>query len=157
MQLDASDDLVTLRTGSAVTGTIQGGGGTDAAVLVGTATIANTTQTVAAFSGFDSLTVQSGYWTAPATSTGAARTAIAQNAALEVQNGAGGLTGFATGAIANDGRLVVRSAAGTAGDPFAAAGVTGTGGSSSPAPARRRLQGPTVSPTPAPTSSTAAP
>lgn len=127
--LDATDDLVTLRTGSIVNGTIAGGGGTDAAVLIGTGTLASASQTVAGLIDFDSLTVESGYWTAPATgSTGAARTAIARDASLEVQNGATGLAGFATGGIVNDGTLVVRSAADTAGDPFAGLAVTGSGG-----------------------------
>ena len=127
-QLSASNDVVTLRTGSVVTGAFVGGGGTDAAVLIGAGTAPVATQTVAGFTGFDSLTVQSGYWTAPAgTASTVARTLVNTGAALELTNGAAGIAGYATGTVADNGLLVVRSSAGSAGSTFGATTITGTG------------------------------
>lgn len=128
VQLGASNDMVTLRTGSMVTGAIVGGGGTDTAMLVGTNMGASANQMVANFTGFDSLAVKSGYWTAPATGmTSVARTAIDTGAGLEVQSGASGLTGFASNAFVSNGTLVVRTS-GTGSDPFGTNAVTGSGG-----------------------------
>ncbi|MET3438184.1 autotransporter-associated beta strand repeat-containing protein [Sphingomonas sp. 1185] len=128
VQLGASNDMVTLRTGSMVTGAIVGGGGTDAAMLIGTSSSAAENQMVANFAGFDSLAVNSGYWTAPSTGmTSVARTTIDTAAALEVQSGANGLTGFASNAFVSNGTLVVRTS-GTGSDPFGTNTVTGTGG-----------------------------
>ena len=126
--LGAADDSVTLRTGSSVTGNIVGGGGTDAAFLIGTGTVPVATQLVAGFTGFERLTVQSGYWTAPAaTASTVARTIVNGGAALEVQNGAAGIAGYATGTITDNGLLVVRSSAASAGSTFGATALTGTG------------------------------
>ncbi len=128
VQLGASNDMVTLRTGSMVTGAIVGGGGTDAAMLVGTNSDTTANQTVASLTGFDSMAVKSGYWTAPSTGmTSVARTTIDTGAALEVQSDATGLTGFASNAFVSNGTLVIRTS-GTGSDPFGTNAVTGTGG-----------------------------
>lgn len=129
VQLGATNDTVILRTGSAITGAVAGGGGTDAAVLIGTNGAASATQSLATLNGFDSVTVQSGYWTAAATNgTAVNRTAIASGAAFEVANGAAGIAGYASSTYADNGTLVVRSAGGSGGSTFGAATVTGTGG-----------------------------
>ncbi|MES2754479.1 MAG: hypothetical protein V4659_07430, partial [Pseudomonadota bacterium] len=127
VQLGASNDMVTLRTGSIITGAIAGGGGTDNSVLIGTGTAPVTTQTVATFQGFNNLTVQSGYWTAPTTTgTTVASTTIASGASLELANGVTGL-GYVSPTITNNGALIVRSPAAAAGSILAGTSVTGTG------------------------------
>ncbi len=128
VQFGASDDTVTLRTGSSVTGAIVGGGGTDAAVLAGTSNAATTTQTLARFTGFDSLTVSSGYWTAAATASAFNRATIASGASFEVANGATGFAGLVVPSITDNGTLVVRSSSAPASSTFGATTVTGTGG-----------------------------
>ena len=129
VQLGATDDTVILRTGSVVAGQIIGGGGTDAAVLIGTNGAATATQQVATFTGFDHLTVQSGYWTAPASNgTTVNQTTIANGAAFEVANGANGISGYASPVYADNGTLVVRSSGASAGSTFGTSVVTGTGG-----------------------------
>ena len=129
VQLGAANDMVTLRTGSAIVGTIVGGGGTDAATLVGASVTAATSQQVAAFSGFDSLTVKSGYWTVSAASPSsfATRATVNGNATLDVVNGATGLA-LTAPSIVDNGTLVVRSGSASAGSTFGASVVTGMGG-----------------------------
>ncbi|MDV3459201.1 autotransporter-associated beta strand repeat-containing protein [Sphingomonas sp. HF-S4] len=129
VQFGVSNDTVILRTGSTVTGTIVGGGGTDAAVLIGTGATPAATQTIAGFAGFDSLRVQSGYWTAPA--AGASpfnRTTIDAGATLGLVNGANGIAGLSTPSIVDNGTLVVTSSASSGAGVFGTAVVTGTGG-----------------------------
>ncbi|TGX54902.1 hypothetical protein E5A73_05510 [Sphingomonas gei] len=128
VELGASDDQVILRTGSIVNGTIYGGGGTDGAVLIGTGNAAAANQTVAAFSGFDSLAVQSGYWTAGATSGAFSRATIGTDASLELVNGGAGIAGITTPSIVSNGTLVVRSGADAGSTTFGDTIVTGTGG-----------------------------
>ena len=125
VQLGATNDTVTLRNGSNVTGTIAGGGGTDAAVLAGTGT---TAQKMASFAGFDSLTVQSGYWVAPTTgSSSFASATVNAGGSLELTNGAAGATGLTAPTITDNGTLVVRSSAASAGSTFGTTPVTGSG------------------------------
>jgi uncharacterized protein with beta-barrel porin domain len=127
VQLGATNDAVTLGTGSSVTGAIAGGGGTDSATLAGTANTATATQTIARFTGFDSLNVASGYWTAaPANGSAFNRATIAAGAALELANAGAGL-GLATPSIVDNGTLVVRSTAAGTGSTFGTTTVTGTG------------------------------
>lgn len=127
VQLSAADETVTLRTSSNVTGMIAAGGGTDAANLIGTTSTAASSQTIAAFSGFDSLDVHSGYWTAPSTngSVFTSSVTIAAGSSLDDANGATGLSVSAP--IVDNGTLVVRSSAGSAGSTFGGSVVTGTG------------------------------
>jgi fibronectin-binding autotransporter adhesin len=128
VQLGATDDTVTLRTGSVVTGAINGGGGTDAAILNGTAATATATQAMASFTGFNSLAVQAGYWTAPTTGSSSFATAtINAGGTLELANGTVGLTGVTAPTFTDNGALVVRSAATSAGSTFGGSTVTGAG------------------------------
>jgi fibronectin-binding autotransporter adhesin len=128
VQLGAANDSVTLATGSNVIGRIVGGGGSDAAILVGSSNAATATQTVAGFDGFDSLTVQSGYWSANAANSSSVNTAtINANATLALVNGATGLTGVTAGRFVDNGTLVVQSSAASAGSTFGASTVTGSG------------------------------
>lgn len=132
VQLGASNDTVILRTGSAVTGAIQGGGGTDAARLIGSGTTASAAQTVATLRDFATLAVESGVWTAPATAAGAGSTigatTIAGGARLALTGGADGFAGFQTATIANDGELTVTTAGNVTSTLLAATTVSGTGG-----------------------------
>lgn len=128
-QLGATDDSVTLRTGSAVSGRIVGGGGTDAAILAGTVNTASPMQQIAGFDGFSTLTVQNGYWTAVAATPSSFANSITTTAGstLDVANGATGLVVTAP-SIVDNGTLVVRSGAASAGPVFGATVVTGSGG-----------------------------
>lgn len=127
VQLGAANDLVTLRTGSIVTGAIVGGGGVDLAVLSGTLNTATSTQTLARFSGFDSLTVTSGYWTAAAASSAFNSVVINSGASLELANGATGLAGLTVPSITTNGTLVVRSSTASLGSTFGSTTVVGVG------------------------------
>ncbi|WP_374126282.1 autotransporter-associated beta strand repeat-containing protein [Sphingomonas sp. 28-62-11] len=129
VQLGATNDIVILRTGSAVTGAIVGGGGTDTATLIGTSTAASAGQSVANFSGFNNLTVQSGYWTAPSSVTSQfAQATIGSGGALELANGVNGIAGIATPSIVSNGTLVIRSSSASGAQTFNTTIVTGTGG-----------------------------
>ncbi|QJU59181.1 autotransporter domain-containing protein [Sphingomonas sp. AP4-R1] len=125
VQFTSANNTVTLRTGSTVTGAIVAGDRADSAILAGTTAIATSDQTVAAFSGFGSLSVQSGYWTGTAAST-FNRITIAGGATLDDRNGATGLA-ISAGSIVDNGTLVVRSDATSAGSTFGASVVTGSG------------------------------
>jgi len=127
VQLGASDDIVALRTGSSVTGTIVGGGGTDIAVLAGSEARPTPTQTVAAFDGFSKLNVGSGYWTASAAPSSFGSVTIAQGSSLELRSvpGASGLT-ITAPTIADAGVLVVRTATGAT-SSFGSTQLTGAG------------------------------
>jgi fibronectin-binding autotransporter adhesin len=128
VRLDTTNDAVILRTGSAVTGRIVGGGGTDSATLIGTGTAATPTQTIAGFDGFSTLAVQSGTWTATtaAPSTFASSVTIASGATLDAQNGPAGLV-IAAPSIVDNGTLVVRSSATSGGSTFGSSVVSGSG------------------------------
>lgn len=126
VQLGATDDSVILRTGSAVTGAIAGGGGIDSATLIGSSATATSGQQVAAFTGFDNVTVQSGYWTASAPSSFATSATIATGASLAVANGASGLA-LTAPSIVDNGALVVTGSSASAGSTFGASVVTGSG------------------------------
>ena len=127
-QFGATNDSVTLTTGSSVTGRIVGGGGTDAAFLTGSSATVTGGQTIAGFTGFDSLTVSSGYWTADAANSSSFNTAtINSGATLGVTNGATGLSGVTAASIVDNGTLVVTSSAASAGSTFGTSIVTGSG------------------------------
>jgi autotransporter-associated beta strand protein len=123
VQFDGANDTVILRTGSVVNGVIAGGGGTDAAILIGTLSGPSASQTLANFSEFGSLAVREGYWAALATNTSLfAKLTINGGAALELVDGATGIVGD-TGTLTNDGTLIFNRR-----DAFAfASGLTGTG------------------------------
>jgi len=127
VQLGASDDSVVLRTGSSVTGTIVGGGGTDSAVLAGSEARPASTQTVAAFDGFSKLGVASGYWTASSAPSSFGSVSIAQGSSLELRSvpGASGLT-ITAPTVADAGVLVVRTASGAT-SSFGSTQLTGAG------------------------------
>ncbi|UAK24025.1 beta strand repeat-containing protein [Sphingomonas nostoxanthinifaciens] len=129
VQLSYGDDNVTLRTGSIVSGVIDGGGGNNTATLAGTIATATPSQTIASFSKFNALTVASGYWTAPATggSSFANNVTIASGATLEDADGATGLAGATAPSIVDNGTLVVRSSATSAGSTFGTTRISGTG------------------------------
>lgn len=128
VQLGATNDSVTLTTGSSVTGRIAGGGGTDAAILTGTSNAATGSQTIAGFTGFNSLTVASGYWTAdPANSSNFNTATINSTTTLAVTNGATGLSGVTAPRIVDNGTLVVTSSAASTGSTFGTSVVTGSG------------------------------
>ncbi|MBV9370784.1 MAG: autotransporter-associated beta strand repeat-containing protein [Alphaproteobacteria bacterium] len=127
VQLGASDDTVLLQTGSSVSGTISGGGGTDRAYLAGTGAAASAGQTVATFDGFSSLNVASGYWTASSAPSSFGGVSVAQGSTLELRSVAGqsGLS-IAAPTIADAGTLVVRTAAGAT-SSFGNTQLTGSG------------------------------
>ena len=127
VQLGATNDTVILHTGSNVTGAIVGGGGVDMAVLDGTGDAPAANQALAAFSDFDSLTVKNGYWTAGATTSAFKHATVDQGAALELSNGANGITGVAAPAIVTNGTLVVRSGADAGATTFGTTSITGSG------------------------------
>jgi fibronectin-binding autotransporter adhesin len=126
VQLGTANDTVTLRTGSVVNGTIAGGGGTDRAVLNGTATVSSTSQAVAAFTGFDSLVVAGGYWTAGATPSSFNSAAINSGATLELASGTTGISGVTVPTFVDNGTLAIRST-GVAGSTLGATTVSGSG------------------------------
>lgn len=63
VQLSDRDDVVTLRTGSAITGLVDAAGGVDTLTLEGDASSLTPTQQLTAAAGFEDLTVGSGFWT----------------------------------------------------------------------------------------------
>lgn len=63
VQFGAFDDSVTLRTGSAISGLVDAGEGTDSLMLDGDVLELTEEQQLGASAGFESLEVASGYWT----------------------------------------------------------------------------------------------
>ena len=110
--LDATDDMVTLRSGSSVKGVIVGGGGSDSARLAGSSDVASAAQTLARFQDFSSLDVVSGYWQGAGAASAFNAVTIASPATLEVAGLESGLSGVSAPSISIDGTLAVVTATG---------------------------------------------
>ncbi|WP_404714068.1 autotransporter domain-containing protein [Sphingomonas sp. MMS24-J13] len=119
--LGSGNDTLTLFSSARISGTVDGGAGTDALILAGAGPGA-----LNAVSHFETLDVQSGIWTTAALNFSGG-VAIESGASLESQNGANGLTGVTTPSIVDNGTLVVRSSAASAGSTFGSTVVTGSG------------------------------
>ncbi|WP_447756633.1 autotransporter domain-containing protein [Sphingopyxis fribergensis] len=82
--LGAFDDIVTLGTGSAVTGLIDAGGGADSLILDGDVLELTTAQQITATSGFEALDVAAGYWSTSGVVGAFDSVTIAEGGALQV-------------------------------------------------------------------------
>ncbi|MBO9624299.1 MAG: autotransporter-associated beta strand repeat-containing protein [Sphingomonas sp.] len=121
--LDATDDLVTLRTGSVVHGTIDTGAGIDTVELVGT-----NAATLAQFANAERLDVVSGFWSTGTTGNAFDSVAIRGGAELQVNLSGDGDSGIDTTSVVNNGTLTLNytntAEAAEIGDAVA---VSGTG------------------------------
>ncbi|MGS1018338.1 autotransporter domain-containing protein [Allosphingosinicella humi] len=109
-QLGAGDDQLVLKTGSSVTGLIDGGDGTNVVTLSGTSATATTDQTVARVDNFQTLDVAAGYWTASSPVGAFNEVVIGADGILGVQElvtPAGSDSPIVTGSIVNNGLLVL--------------------------------------------------
>jgi fibronectin-binding autotransporter adhesin len=84
IQLDAYDDVVTLKTGSAVDGLIDAGAGEDNLVLDGDILELTEAQQLTSVSGFEALTVAAGYWSTSGMVGEFGNVVIDEGAALQV-------------------------------------------------------------------------
>jgi len=84
IQLDAYDDSVTLRTGSAIDGVVDAGAGTDRLVLDGDILELTEAQQLTAATGFEELQVAAGYWSTAGVVGEFGQVAIDEGAALQV-------------------------------------------------------------------------
>jgi len=84
IQLDAYDDNVTLRTGSAVNGLVDAGDGTDKLVLDGDILELTEAQQLTAATGFEALQVAAGYWSTSGVVGQFGQVGIDEGAALQV-------------------------------------------------------------------------
>ena len=129
--LSAFDDKVTLKTGSAVTGSIRAGDGVDSLTLSGSGTATTSSQTLGAMSGFESLTVDSGYWTTSGVVGAFDTVDIREGAALQLTNhvtpSGDVFTSVETSTWNNDGRVVLDFAHDTLVDDEANVHITGSG------------------------------
>ena len=118
VQFGALDDTLILRTGSTVTGLIDGGDGVDRATLSGTSATATASQLVSGLVNFEELTVATGYWTASGptgsfgsiainggtlllTGTLSGNTTVGASGTFQIGNG--GTAGAFAGNLINDG------------------------------------------------------
>ncbi|HVJ01614.1 MAG TPA: autotransporter-associated beta strand repeat-containing protein [Sphingomonas sp.] len=100
--LDATDDLVTLGTGSVVKGTIDTGAGIDTVELVGT-----NAATLAQFANAEHLDVVSGFWSTGTTGNAFDSVAIRSGAELQVNLSADDESGIDTTSVVNNGTLTL--------------------------------------------------
>ncbi|MCW0198169.1 autotransporter domain-containing protein [Sphingopyxis sp.] len=84
VQLDAFDDTVTLRTGSAIDGLVDAGEGTDRLTLDGDILELTEAQQLTAAAGFEELQVAAGYWSTAGVVGEFGQVAIDEGAALQV-------------------------------------------------------------------------
>jgi len=84
IQLDAYDDNVTLRTGSAINGLVDAGEGIDRLVLDGDILELTEAQQLTAATGFEELQVAAGYWSTSGVIGEFGQVAIDEGAALQV-------------------------------------------------------------------------
>lgn len=84
VQLDAYDDNVTLHTGSAITGLVDAGEGTDRLTLDGDILELTEAQQLTAAAGFEELQVAAGYWSTSGVVGEFGHVAIEEGAALQV-------------------------------------------------------------------------
>ncbi|KPL68482.1 hypothetical protein SZ64_10400 [Erythrobacter sp. SG61-1L] len=84
IQLGAADDVVTLKTGSAITGLVDAGGGEDSLILEGSSATQTSTQQLTAAAGFEELQVTAGYWSTLNSVGEFGAVTIGQGAALQV-------------------------------------------------------------------------
>ena len=103
ISLEGGDDTLTLYAEGHVSGAIDGGAGADTLTL--TAHTASDAQTLTGVTNVETLHVQSGVWTVADAETYARGATIDAGASL--QEGAGAATGGVTGAIVDNGALVV--------------------------------------------------
>lgn len=107
--LSGFDDELVLQTGSAITGSVDGGDGFDTATLSGVETALTSAQTVGALDNFEALVVEAGYWTTAGPVGAFEGVAIGAGATLkvgEVATDAGPASAILTPAVVTDGTLV---------------------------------------------------
>ena len=129
IQFAGTDDELTLLTGSAIDGLVDGGDGRDSLTLAGDVLELTAAQQLGATSGFETLDIASGYWSTVGQTGRFDTVAIAAGAALQLNSAGGANTGspiFAA-SLTNDGALVLNlasdiSVADLAGQPITGAG-----------------------------------
>ncbi|MCJ8157932.1 autotransporter domain-containing protein [Sphingomonas sp. LaA6.9] len=128
--LSGFDDSLVLKTGSVITGTVDGGAGFDSIMLEGTSAVATATQSITQTNGFEQLSVKAGYWNTSATVGLFDAVTIAANGTLqlnEVASPGGAESPIATSAVVNDGLLVFNFDDGSAIDDADDLVISGTG------------------------------
>lgn len=111
VQLGAFDDGVTLRTGSAITGAVDAGAGTDTLTLDGDVLELTEAQRLTAANGFEALDVAAGYWSTSGFVGEFGNVSIAEGSALQVNEVDLGEDGTSspilTSTVRTDGLLVL--------------------------------------------------
>ncbi|RYD45072.1 MAG: autotransporter domain-containing protein [Sphingomonadales bacterium] len=110
VQLGAFDDGVTLRTGSAITGAIDAGAGTDTLTLEGDVLELTEAQQLSAANGFENLDVAAGYWSTSGLVGAFDSVTIDEGAALrvnEIDIGGEGESPILTPTVRTNGLLVL--------------------------------------------------
>ena len=129
--LGAFDDSVTLGTGSAVTGLIDAGAGSDSLILDGDVLELTSAQQLTAASGFEALDVAAGYWSTSGVVGEFDSVMIAEGAALQVNEvdlGTGETDSpIQTAAVRTDGLLVLNFGADETVSNLADLTIDGTG------------------------------
>ncbi len=108
-KLSDFDDKLILQTNSAITGSVDGGSGTDTVMLSGTEAAFSSAQTIGALDNFEALAVGAGYWTTSGSVGAFESVVIDAGAALkvgEVATDVGPASAILTNSIVNDGTLV---------------------------------------------------
>ncbi len=111
VSLSSFDDSVILRTGSAITGSIEAGDGADSLTLDGDVLELTQAQQLTEANGFETLDVAAGYWSTSGVVGAFGSVAIAEGAALQVNEvdlgEDGGTSPIATALVQTDGLLVL--------------------------------------------------
>ncbi len=109
--LSSFDDSVTLRTGSAITGSVDAGDGDDGLTLDGDVLELTAAQQLTAANGFETLGVAAGYWSTSGIVGAFDSVTIAEGGALQVNEvdlgEAGGTSPIETSVVRTDGLLVL--------------------------------------------------
>ncbi|WP_182911892.1 autotransporter domain-containing protein [Sphingomonas cavernae] len=129
--LSGFDDSLILKTGSVITGAVDGGAGVDSVTLDGTSAAATAAQSLTQMDGFEKLSVDRGYWNTAGAVGAFDQVTIGANATLrlnEVAAPAGAASPIATTSVVNNGLLVFNFADGSALDDADALVISGSGG-----------------------------
>ncbi|NIJ20305.1 autotransporter-associated beta strand protein [Sphingomonas naasensis] len=111
--LGGGDDRLILRTGSSIAGAVNGGAGVDSVSLIGSVAQPAASQSIGRLVNFETLAVDSGYWTASGAGSEFSQVTIANGATLAV-DAVDGLSAIQADMVVNNGRLLVNASGATA-------------------------------------------
>lgn len=127
--LSGADDRLILRTGSSIEGAVDGAAGLDSVTLIGSVAQVTDTQTIGRLDNFESLAVDSGYWSTSGYVGEFTSVAIGEDAALQVNEvpGTDGESAIGSQDVRTDGLLLLNFSSDLLLDDEDPLSISGTG------------------------------